>query len=298
MEGDSTPMTSLSTSDEEVVTDSGRRISVRVTGPADGRPVLLCHSAPGSRLFDPDPRVSAAAKIRLITPDRPGYGESERLPEGIAPTIPVWADDCAAVLDHFGIRGVAVAGWSAGGRVALALAARRPDLVQSVAVIATPAPDEEVRWIGVEQQAMIAALSTDPDTALTTLEQMLIPMTADPAGRLGMVGGGPADETALGNSTLRTEVEAMLAAAFAQGSVGLAADLASYTLQPWGFDPRAVGAPVRCWYGDADAVVSPAHGQWWADHVADGRLTVVPDVGHLLLRPVWADVLRWFGGTA
>lgn len=291
-------MTNSASSDHTVTTDDGRGIAVRITGPDDGLPVLLSHSAPGSRLFDPQPAASAEAGIRLITLDRPGYGGSDRLAKHSSPTIPLFADDCAVVLDQLGIGAVAMAGWSAGGRVAMALAARRPDLVRSVALIGTPAPDEEVAWIGEEEKGMIAGLAAEPGTALATLQQMLAPMTADPAAALGMVGGGPADEAALANGDLRADLESMLTEAFVQGSAGLAADLVSYTLAPWGFDPGAVGAPVHCWYGDADAVVSPAHGQWWVDQVADGTLTVLPGAGHVLVRPVWSEVLRWFNSHA
>ncbi|MGI8721811.1 MAG: alpha/beta fold hydrolase [Geodermatophilaceae bacterium] len=286
-------MTNSSSTEQAAITTGGRRIAVRVSGPDDGSPVLFCHVAPGSRRFDPDPKATAAAEVRLITMDRPGYGGSDRLGADDSPSIPLYAEDCAAVLEQLGVRAAAVAGWSAGGRVAMALAARRPDLVRSVALIGTPAPDEEVAWIGATEKSMIAALAADPDSALVNLEQMLAPMTADPAATIGMVGSGPADAAALADPGLRADLEEMLTEAFVQGSAGLAADLLSYTLAPWGFDPRSVGAPVRCWYGAADAVVSPAHGQWWVDQVADGRLTVVPEAGHLLVRPVWADVLRW-----
>lgn len=280
-----------------ITTEDGRRIAVRVTGSDDGLPVLFGHSAPGSRVFDPDPAATTASGIRLITVDRPGYGGSERLTAGVAPTIPLYADDCATVLDQLGIRAAAVAGWSAGGRVALALAARRPDLVRAVALIATPAPDEHVSWIGPQEKQMIATLPSDPAAAVPVLEQMLTPMAANREARLRMVGGGPAEQAALADAELRASVESMLDEALAAGPAGVAADLASYTVAPWGFDPRAVGAPVHCWYGAADAVVSPAHGQWWVDQAADGTLTVVPELGHLLIRPVWAEVLGWLGAA-
>jgi len=290
-------MTTQTTVQHSIYRPDGRRIAVQVSGPDDGLPVLLGHSAPGSRLLDPDPQATAAAGVRLITLDRPGYGESARLGPGVTPTIALFADDCAAVLDHFAVTAAAVAGWSAGGRVAMALAARRPELVRLVALIATPAPDEHVAWIGAEEKAMISALLADPESALTTLEKMLAPMTSDPAAGLSLVGAEPGEEGGL-TDDLRADLEVMLTAAFAQGSAGLAADLISYTVQPWGFDPRAVGAPVRCWYGETDSVISPEHGRWWADQVADGAVVVLPGAGHLLVRPVWSEVLDWFSKTA
>lgn len=290
-------MTTSLSAQSSISVDDGRRIAVQVTGPDDGAVVLFAHVAPGSRRFDPDPAATAAAGVRLVTLDRPGYGDSDPLPQGVQPTVPLFADDCAAVLEHLGGPAAAVAGWSAGGRVAMALAARRPDLVRSVALIGTPAPDEEVGWIGAEEKQMIAALPADPASALATLEQMLASMASDPAAGISMLGAAPVDEAALAGGDLRAALETMLTEAFAQGPTGLAADLISYTVSDWGFDPRAVGAPVRCWYGDADVVVSSEHGTWWADQVADGTLTVVPGAGHLLVRPVWSEVLDWFAAA-
>lgn len=56
------------------------------------------------------------------------------------------------------MRAVGAVGWSAGGRIALALAARHPDLVRSAALAGTPAPDEEVPWVPDEYRAALDAL--------------------------------------------------------------------------------------------------------------------------------------------
>ena len=83
----------------------------------------------------------------------------------------------------------------------------------------------------------------------------------------------------------------MVTEAFAQGAVGMAADIVSYTVVPWGFDPAAVGAPVALVYGADDALVPPAHGEWWAARFASAELEVVDGPGHLVVQPAWADVL-------
>ena len=277
-----------------VTAPDGRRVAADMHGP-DGAPVvLLLHPAPGSRHLDPDPQATARAGVRLVTVDRPGCGGSDPEPSRLILSVADAADDAALVLDELGITEAAFVGWSAGGRVAVALAARRPDLARCVAVIATPAPHDQVPWIPEDLVALTAALGADPDGAIASLEQMLAPMAADAAAAVEQVAVGPADEQLLARrDDVRAALVEMLAEAYRQGAAGLAADIASYTLRDWGFDPRAVGAPLRAWYGDADLVVSTEHGRWWVDQVADGELTTIADVGHLVVVPAWADVLDW-----
>jgi pimeloyl-ACP methyl ester carboxylesterase len=83
----------------------------------------------------------------------------------------------------------------------------------------------------------------------------------------------------------------MLAGALAQGPVGMAADIVSYTLVPWGFDPAAVGARVTAFYGEADVVVPPAHGEWYVARVPGAELRRVGGAGHLVAMTAWGDIL-------
>lgn len=263
----------------------GRRLGVRQVGDPDGSPVVLCHPAPGSRALDPDPAVTAAAGVRLITVDRPGYGDSDPIDPGVVPAIPTFATDLAVVLDHLGVPRAAVVGWSAGGRVALALAGARPDLVSATAVVATPAPHEAVPWIPDEQVAMIEAFQDDPVAGRTAIEQALAPMAADPEAAVASVGVTEA------SPEQAERLAEMLAVAFVQGAAGVAADITSYTLAPWGFDLGDVRGPVRAFYGAADPIGTPAHGAWYVDQLPDATLVVVDGADHGVALTAWDRVL-------
>ena len=156
-------------------------------------------------------------------------------------------------------------GWSAGGRVALALAARHPALVERVVVASTPAPDEEVPWLEAGERAALEQLrELPPEDAQAALGRRLESVVPEDSG---------SDE----------------AFAFTQGTRGLAADIAGYCLQPWGFQPESVEAETLLLYGTRDPVAGPAHGRWWEERLPDARLEVVPGAGHLL--PVWGRAL-------
>jgi pimeloyl-ACP methyl ester carboxylesterase len=277
------------------ITRDGRRVAVHDLTPdaSPGDPVvLLCHAAPGSGAFDPDPAATAARGVRLLSLDRPGYGGSAPVTDGFA-TVGLAADDAAALLADVLPDGATagVAGWSAGGRVALALAARHPELVGRVALAGTPAPDEEVRWYGDENRAMVDALrgrsATDAVAALTTA---FAAFPLDPEAVLDLSGVGEADAAVL-TPAVRDRLRASLDAATAQGLTGMVADLAGYTLADWGFTPAQVDADVLLAYGADDERVPPAHGEWYRAQLPSAELSVWPGVGHLVVVPAWGRVL-------
>lgn len=275
--------------------EAGRHVAVHEV--TDGeRPVVLMHPAPGAGPFDPDPEVTAGRSVRLITVDRPGYGASWPRPDDEWSTVATAADDVAAALDHLGLANVGVAGWSAGGRVSLALAARRPDLVDRVVVLGTPAPHEDVPWIPEEVAAGVDALRGLPAAATHAamseqLAGFAAAAAADPGVALQMLGQSPGDDAALQYPGARDRLAAMVFAALERGASGLVADMAGYTLRPWGFDPGEVAAKTLLLYGSADPVAGGAHGRWWQGRLPDARLEMVPGAGHLLVIPMWKRVL-------
>jgi pimeloyl-ACP methyl ester carboxylesterase len=103
-----------------------------------GPALLLIHGTGG----DCDIWKPLAARLatghRVIRYDRRGFGRSERRPWGRKLYYRHHADDAAALLESLGAAPASVLGWSAGGIVALALAAFHPQLVSRVVVFEPP----------------------------------------------------------------------------------------------------------------------------------------------------------------
>ena len=281
---------------------NGRTVAVHdltPDAPAGAPVVLLCHAAPGSGAFDPDPAATGAREVRLLSLDRPGYGGSEPVAGGFA-TVGAAADDAAALLAEVLPEGATagVAGWSAGGRVALALAARHPQLVGRVAAIATPAPDEDVPWYGDDNRTMIDALrGRSPGEAVAALTEGFAAFPLDAEAVLDMAGVGKVDGAVL-TPAVRERLRGSLDAATAQGLTGMVADLAGYTLADWGFAPAQVTAEVLLAYGADDERVPPAPGAWYRAQLPSAELSVWPEVGHLVVVPAWGRVLDHLLGGA
>lgn len=286
-----TTQTSNGTTTHLVTLPDGRTLALDEAGPADGPVVLFLHSSPGSRAFDPDPRATRAAGVRLVTVDRPGYGGSSPL-EGVAPSEAAGADDLAFALGELGIDDVAVAGWSAGGRFALALAARHPQRVRSMALLGTPARHEDVPWLPPEQSEMIPLMQQDPVGAVVQLQQIFSQVAADEDGRRALLAEGSVDQQQLDeDAEMKARVDAMLAVSFEQGFAGVATDIVATAVVEPGYDVAAVGAPAQLFYGQQDEVVPTEHGRFWQGRLAEATVHEVPGTGHLVAATEWADVL-------
>ncbi len=269
----------------------GRSIAVEDRGNPAGRPVVFLHSAPGSRLIDPDPWATAGARIRLVTFDRPGYGSSSPLDGGVAPSVAGFADDAAAVIHHLALGPVSVVGWSAGGVVALALAERHPDVVQRVAVVCGPAHEDDVSRLDEDAKFMVDALRYDVPGAADRVAEVLSPIAHDAAAVLDMLAAGPPDDAVLEDPVQGPRLRLMASEAIRQGVAGIAFDIVATSVAPWDFDARRVAAPVTLWYGEEDVLVPPVHGAWWEGVVPNCTLNVVPGAGHLLPSVAWKQIL-------
>ncbi len=281
---------------EQYKLKSGRQVAVhRLANGSGQRTIVFCHPAPGAGNLDPNPIETIKRQVTLIAVDRPGYGSSEPVTGGQWSSVPNVADDLAEVIQALHAGPVGVVGWSAGGRVALALAARWPDLVDRAVIIATPAPDEAVSWIAAEQKQALEAMRGLPadevHQSLAELITQMLPRYTSKAAALSLLGRSPADDRALAFPGAADRIAAMLQAAFAQGVTGLAADIAGYSLQPWGFEPGDVRARTLCLYGTEDPGAGARHGAWWQKHLHQARLEMVPGAGHLLVIPMWQRVL-------
>ena len=115
-----------------VTTADGRKLCFAEWGPADGVPVFALHGSPGCRLGVATETEGVVRELggRLITYDRPGYGQSDR--RGPETRVVDHVDDVRAIADRLGIDGFSITGSSGGAPHALAVAARLPDRVVRV----------------------------------------------------------------------------------------------------------------------------------------------------------------------
>lgn len=118
----------------------GRDLGFAEYGTQDGNPVFYFTGGNSSRLEGRWFEQTALEKnIRLIVPDRPGFGLSPFYPHR---TLLNWADDVLALADHLEISSFSIFGLSGGGPHVLSLAYSIPERLNKIAVVSGTAPPE------------------------------------------------------------------------------------------------------------------------------------------------------------
>jgi pimeloyl-ACP methyl ester carboxylesterase len=243
---------------------------------------------PGSRRFCPDAALTAAAGVRLIAPDRPGYGGSDPQP---GRTVADGAADLLEIATLLDVDRFSVVGWSSGGPYALAVAALHPERVGAVAVVASTAPDEEFPALldGLSETARerVARIRARDPSIPAELDARIQPYLDRPESILEG-GGGDAFDRA---PPVQAALAAMFEAAFEQGAAGWRDDWIAED-RPWGFRLRDVSPPVDIWWGDADTLTPRQHTDALVTGLGDvARFHLVPGAGHLVVATRWREIL-------
>ena len=111
----------------------GRTLAWAEYGDPAGAPLIFHHGIPSSRVAAAVMSAAAARNaVRLIAPDRPGFGYSDPLPDR---TILDWPDDLRQLADQLGLETVSLACISAGLPYVLACGMLIPERLDRIALI-------------------------------------------------------------------------------------------------------------------------------------------------------------------
>lgn len=269
----------------------GRELTYAEYGDPDGTPVVFLHGTPGSRLlaglFD---SAAGESEVRLLAPDRPGFGESDPWPDR---SVRDGAEIVTAVLDDAGVDSAGIVAFSGGSPYALATAATAPDRVDRVDVVAG-ATAADVSEATPTVQRVLARLATSTPTLLGGVFRWQSWMAGrfDPSFVVDQyTADGQADEIpdATAEIVKRDFVEA-----FSRHRVGAVTEF-RHTGDDWDVDYRDLDAPVTLRHGEDDTNVPLADVRRLADEIPSAELSVLEDADHLgsLLEGV-PDVLETY----
>ena len=250
------------------------RLSVQVAG--TGPPLLLLHGLGGSGRYWAGIGPLLAETRTLISPDLAGFGRSDK--PRIDYTRDFHVEVIEALLAELRVDGgLDIAGHSMGGILAALFAARHPERVESLAIVASPFPRTQMHPFraprGVVGKAVYRTL------------QRLLPLVSP-------VVRSPVFPRAVIADYLRHTVDSYQKTSHALiWDPSVAEEFAM-------LDHALRGRPQLLLYSDEDTTIGPDNLQRWRAVLPHAEVVVRPGAHQLLLRDHFATLAHWYGARA
>jgi len=271
----------------------GRWLSFAEYGPADGQPLLYAHGLTGSRLqAHPDDTTLYQQGIRLLVPDRPGFGLSDFDKQR---TILSWADDVAQLLDELGLATTKAMGFSVGGIFAMALARRLPGRIERLTLVSSMVSyDSAADLDGMSSRnRMILVLGRHMPAIIKPFMQLMVDsLRRNPKLYFDDLINNlpPFERHYLTHPAMKASITQAFIEATRHGVDGLVYEQLLVS-RPWGFHPSEIAVPVQLWHGKRDKHVPFAMSEQLAQALPHCETHVMEESGHFLLYDRWEEIM-------
>lgn len=277
----------------------GRIMMLREYGDPAGSPVIALHGTPASRLMYSAAKSAGAHGLRLIAPDRWGYGGTSPHPR---PRLAAFADDLARLADALGIERFALLGVSGGGPYAAATAALLGERVSALALVAPVGPIADVPVpvkLSPFHVLCFRMLPRIPGSLRLVFAAFRLGLRSSPQRtiRVATLRSPKPDLAVLANPEVHARFIAMFAEGLKDGVVGALIDMQVFS-RPWGVALDRVVAPAALWIGSADNNVPIDAACKLAAAIPNCELIKLPGEGHLWVALNYDGVLGWVADSA
>ena len=272
----------VSRNDDMLELRDGRRLCFAEYGDPGGSPVLLFHGNPSSRLsWGLIPGSPFRPDLRLIAPDRPGFGGSDFQP---GRRLLDWPDDVGELADSLGLERSAVLGASGGGPAALACASKIPERLTAVGLVGSPCPTDApgaTEGMSRTNRTLFFLARHAPGLIRLNMAYLAYLARRDRLVERLVYKMADVDQGMLRRREVRQYLSAGFAEAFRQGGAGSAHEILINHGRPWGFSLEDIGIVVHLWQGEEDPSVPPSMGRYLARTLPNCEATFIPGAGHL-----------------
>lgn len=267
---------------QEIQLSDGRILGYSEIGDPLGFPILFFHGGNGSRLEARWFESSAIQhRVRLITPDRPGFGLSDFQQKR---TFLDWSDDIQELITALKIETFSVFGLSGGAPHVLAVCLQLADSIHHASIISGVAPPTmpnryQGMWLPI--RFLFFASRYLPFAKNFFLAQMGNFYSDREMMEKRMLQALPQpDKDLIANRPEILDIYAVDAKeSHRQGIEGDAWEWHLYA-HDWQMDITQIQIPIALWYGRYDQNAPLAMGQYYANTLNHSHLHVVEDGGH------------------
>lgn len=251
---------------------SGRTLSYVCFGAVNGPTVVVLDGA-GSRTQARDAHDIAQRRgVRLIAPDRPGFGESTPDADG---TLLSFADDLAQLLSALDVDRCGLWCQSGGAPFGLACAYRHPERVAHLGILAGVGPlDAPGAFDGmapIVQFSFRAARWAPWVIALQYQMLAAVHRRAPKRAASMLVSTRPARDRAVLTSPQHWPTTVAAVGELTQSPAATAHEF-RLLAQPWGFNLKDITVPTTIWHGTADTVHPPSMARFVASRIPNATL--------------------------
>jgi pimeloyl-ACP methyl ester carboxylesterase len=251
---------------------------------------LLFQGTPTSRL--PHNPLGSSAPVRLVVPERPGYGRSDFSP---GRTLLDWPRDVRELADHLGLERFSVAGVSGGAPHALACGVTLADRIRRIGVVSGMGPMEAANaTVGMAAQRKTGAwMARHAPSLLRPIFWAFRNPGRNPERFVERFteGFSEADRALIADPALRSLRARSYAEATRRGVRGFAYEVALLN-RPWGFSLGEVACEVLLWHGEEDASTPLAMARHVEKALRLCRARYFPGEGHFVAARHWDEIVR------
>ena len=273
-------MNDLSTNNQ-VTLEAGRKIGYAEYGPPQGTPIFYFHGFPSSRLdwqIVNDDQILIELNVRVIAPDRPGFGLSTYVN---GRQIGDWPADVIGLANALQIDRIAVLGISGGGPYAAACAYEFRERLTKTGIVCgmgpyfAPGMQDGGSWTipgtfslfrGIMLRLTSMGIEKDPDQFISRSRETF----SEP------------DRQLLDQPDIVEYFINGMREAFRQGVKGANQEAALFT-RPWGFNLEDISSEVHLWHGEKDLNVPISVGRYMAEHIPGCNSNFLEQEGHFTL---------------
>jgi len=274
---------------------NGRMISWAEYGDPNGSPFLFCHPVTGCRLMIPnDIHMLKRKKIRLIIPDRAGYGYSTAANGDV---MKQWLADMQCFLDALEIDRFGVMGYSVGGAYAMSLAVAFSARVTALHLISSIAPvydKSDMNNLLPLSRMILYLVKVNVSIARAFINVSVHSLAKKPDAFFdsSLKDLPRPDRLMLERGELKQQLIACFSEATRQGVDHLSEEIL-YVFNGWKIDPQQLTCPVTIWHGLADKHAPYALMQRFAEKLPDCKAVHrVPEQGHYIFFSQWSDIVK------
>lgn len=281
--------------DKFVKLKDGRQIAFTEHGASKGMPVFFFHGNPGCRYQrHPDEHIAEELGVRIITPDRPGYGLSDSKPHRKLLDYP---DDIEELANHLELDSFSIFGVSAGGPYVAVCAYKLSHRISQAAIVSGASPiDRPGAFDGMHAQWRTAfEMGKRVPAPLLKISMQLHSefVKLNPEKAIDHLGYALTkyDRMILSNPEIREGIIKRQIETIRQGVDGIV-DEAKVITAPWGFDLEEIMVPIHLWYWEDDPSVPLQMGKYMESKIPNTIPHFYKGGGHLAIFEFWRKILE------